>query len=111
MRGSRTILRTDYCSHDLLIVDTFKLLGKILFPSDRQTEIDQFDVIGIFSQEQKVLGLQISMSNFAQMKIVNSLDHLSEEYSGIFFAQTALLIEPVEELASFAETELSDGYS
>lgn len=51
------------------------------------------------------------MSNFAQMKIVNSLDHLSEEYSGIFFAQTALLIEPVEELASFAETELSDGYS
>jgi hypothetical protein len=51
------------------------------------------------------------MSNFAQMKIVNSLDHLSEQYPGIFFAQAALLIEPVEELASFAKTELSNGYS
>lgn len=38
------------------------------------------------------------------MKVIDGLNHLPEEDSGIIFAEAASLIEAVEQLTSFAET-------
>ena len=51
------------------------------------------------------------MGDFIFVEIVDGLDHLLKDYAGIIFAETARLVEPVEEFSSFAETKCWKAYS
>ena len=51
------------------------------------------------------------MSNLLLVKIVNALNHLLEQHSGVTFAETAGLVESVEKLSPVAEAELTYFYS
>ena len=44
------------------------------------------------------------MGNFVFMKVIDGLDHLSEEHSGVIFAEATGLIETVEQFPTLAET-------
>jgi hypothetical protein len=39
----------------------FEFCLKRIFPSQCQSEVDEFDVIGVFGEEEEVLRLQIAM--------------------------------------------------
>ena len=62
-------------------------------------------MIIIFSTEQKILSLKVSMTNLLQMEILHNLDHLPEDVLGLFLRKFTHFIQSVEKLAAFAETK------
>ena len=51
------------------------------------------------------------MGDFAQMQIVDCLDHLFEDDSGILFTKATCLVQSIEQFSSLAQTKSVRIYS
>lgn len=51
------------------------------------------------------------MGDLIFVEVVDCLNHLFKDYAGIIFTEAASLVEPVEELSSFAEAKYRKEYS
>ncbi len=83
-----------------------QLLVHAFLPLVWKAKVDDFDFEGFLWVHEEVFGFEIAVADFLRVQVPDHIDHLSEDYAGVFFVEVAVFLESFEEFAAFAVTKI-----